>query len=128
MKAERGAHDWQKLTELCKKRLERGYGSGYLEQAKAGQISPTNLLETFSVCLFTESGLMDANGRIVRSELRYTIAHVVKDKAKLRKYLRQCAVNRETPGTTGIYLYKCLTEDIPKDYYKHVYKEEPKVM
>lgn len=125
MEAQRGVHDWKQISEMCKQRIERGYGTGYMEQAKAGNISPVNLMETFSLCLFSKSGLMDANGQVVRPEIRYTIGTVVKDKAKLREYVRQCAVNRETPGMTGLFLYKCLTEDVPKDLYKHVYKEDP---
>lgn len=115
-----GKHNWPELTEYCKQTLTRKYGAGYIGNSKSGNIPEKAIMETFSLCLFKRSGLMDANGKVVRSEIRYTIGQVVKNKAELRRYVKQCAVNRKTPGETGTYLYKCLAEDVPQDLYKKI--------
>lgn len=63
----------------------------------------------------TKLGLQDANGKIVKDEIKKALAHRIKDESKLEEAVAKCAVDKDTAEETSGQLWWCMI----KQYRAH---------
>lgn len=62
----------------------------------------------YSLCVTKKIGLIDENNKIVKDEIKFGIAHFLKNDADIEAALAKCAVQKDTPEETGYALWKCM--------------------
>lgn len=66
------------------------------------------VIKLHALCMTTKLGLQDANGKPVEAKIRKALAVRIKDEAKLNAAVKECTLEKETPGDTASNLWLCI--------------------
>lgn len=80
--------------------------------------------KSHELCMSQKLGLVDAHGKVVKHEVRETLAHVIKDEAKLEEATNKCCVQRDTPEDTAFDMWVCMLKAGKRPEHPHAHEHD----
>ncbi|XP_018565043.1 uncharacterized protein LOC108906302 [Anoplophora glabripennis] len=68
-------------------------------------------VEAHMLCESTKVGLQCKDGHLNIKTIKEKVALCVKDEKEVDRLVKKCAIQRETPGKTAVYLFMCLDKN-----------------
>lgn len=83
-----------------------------MKSARGESISDPNA-EAHTICMAKKMGYLDEHGKVNKEHVKGALSRFIKDDAKLKETITECAVDKDTPYETARHLWKCVREHGP---------------
>lgn len=104
----------KKAHEFCQADPKTKVSDDYMSKAAKGEAGNEPNVGAHILCMSTQMGYQDANGKPVKERMKKTLGHFITDEAKLEETVNKCAVDKDTNEETARHLWGCMREAIPQ--------------
>ncbi|XP_023310155.1 uncharacterized protein LOC108906321 isoform X6 [Anoplophora glabripennis] len=92
-----------------------------LKRYYKGEQFDKSLLGAHMFCMVTKFGVLDEDGKIIKSTLKTTFSRFISDETKLNEAMEKCAVEKNDHKDTALDLVKCFREESGLSGPKHIH-------
>lgn len=117
--AEITREEYQRAHHECQSDPKTKIDEDVMRKIRAGEKVTDPNAEAHALCMSKKRGLQDANGKVVKAEVRKGLERFIKDAETIEKALNECAVDKETPEKTAHNLGDCIRKYAPRPQHAH---------
>lgn len=109
-----------KTHNECQQDPNTKLSDDFLNKIRNGEEAEDPNEKAHTMCMAPKLGFVDADGKLIKDEVRKGLALYIKDEDELEKAYADCAVDKEDPEDTPRYVWKCTTRHAVK-YFHQIY-------